>query len=168
LADEEERKRDGNTEVTEIGTQRSQRKEKREREERKRREKEKREREERKRREKEKREREEGRRCPTVRAHPSLKNAKDGAPSSTSLGGVSRQTQDLGTQSVPGATGSKSEIRRTKFEKQRRSQDASMVPRSLHCAARRAKERRGRKSRAAPVGMTNQGGVRECAERGID
>src|SRR5882757_10946203 len=31
-----------------------------------------------------------------------------------------------------------------------------MLPRSLHCAARRAQLRRERKSRAAPVGMTNQ------------
>ena len=51
---------------------------------------------------------------------------------------LSRETQDPGTHSVARAPG----------------RGAVMVPRSLHYAARRARIRRGRKSRAAPVGMT--------------
>ena len=50
--------------------------------------------------------------------------------------------------------GARNETRRAKFEKRRGRQDAVIVPRSLHCAARRAKMRRGGKGRAALVGMT--------------
>ncbi len=42
----------------------------------------------------------------------------------------------------------------SKIEKRKESQDAALVPGSLHCAARRAGKWRGRENRAAPVGMT--------------
>ena len=49
------------------------------------------------------------------------------------------------------------ESRKAKFEKRRGRQDAVIVPRSLHCAVRRAERRRGGKGRAASVWMTDLG-----------
>jgi len=43
-----------------------------------------------------------------------------------------------------------------------------VLPRSLHCATRRAKSRLGRKSRVAPVGMTAFGKGERKMKRGLN